>query len=120
MRRASSLLLVFAGGAVGTLLRVGVLALTLGIPEPVAMLAINVCGALLLGVLTGAVRRHAVRLLLGTGLLGGFTSYSAMILLAQPGEDGAWWGLGLAALTVVAGTVAAGVGFRLGSRWGAS
>lgn len=117
MRRARSLLLVFVGGAFGSLLRVGALALPFGLAEPFTMLVVNVLGAFLLGVLLSAVHNASARLLLGTGLLGGFTSYSAMILLATPSASGqsAWVGLGLAALTVVAGVVAAGLGLRVGA-----
>ena len=81
------LALVGAGGMVGTALRE---LLTLTIPSigqfPVATFCINVCGAFLLGVLLETLvrrgqdegRRRTLRLLLGTGLLGGFTTYSAL------------------------------------------
>ena len=113
MPRAFPLLLVFAGGAAGTLLRVGALALPLGLSEPVTMLAINVLGAFALGVVAGGLSSSRLRLLLGTGMLGGFTSYSAMIVLAGP--SGSEWpmGLALAGATVVLGTLAAMLGLRL-------
>jgi CrcB protein len=79
--------LVFAGGTVGTALRE---LLVLAVP-PVAGIAvvivgINIGGAFLLGLLlqtlaghgTDEGRRRQLRLLLGTGLLGGFTTYSAL------------------------------------------
>lgn len=85
--RASSLALVAIGGTAGTAAREG---LTLAIPAvngiPVATFGINVVGAFLLGVLLEALLRRGrddgrhrdLRLLLGTGLLGGFTTYSAL------------------------------------------
>lgn len=78
---------VAAGGAVGTGLRQ---TLTLLIPTvagfPIGTLIINTTGALLLGVLLTVLtrrgpdegRRRALRLLFGTGLLGGFTTYSTL------------------------------------------
>ena len=79
--------LVFVGGAVGTALRE---AFTLSIPMifgiPVATFVINVMGAFLLGVLVETLLRRdpigkgwrARRLFFGTGILGGFTTYSAL------------------------------------------
>jgi CrcB protein len=113
MHRAS-FPLVFAGGAIGAVLRVLALALPLDWSGPFALLAVNVLGAFLLGLVTASIRHEAVRLLLGTGLLGGFTSYSAMVAFAQPG-DGFWHGLGLAFITLVVGTAAAAIGLRIGA-----
>lgn len=84
--RTSSLLLVFAGGAAGTALRAGLL---LALPPsgdlPVTTVGVNVAGSYLLGLLVGALarvpdrgRRRSLRLLLGTGFLGGFTTYSTL------------------------------------------
>lgn len=81
------LLLVFAGGTVGTALREAVLLLgPTGRIIPVVTLGINVVGAFLLGALLETLvrrgpdtgRRRGVRVLLGTGVLGGFTTYSAL------------------------------------------
>lgn len=79
--------LVAAGGTVGTALRALV---TIVIPPlghfPVATFGINILGAFLLGALLESLARRgpdeggrrALRLLLGTGVLGGFTTYSAL------------------------------------------
>lgn len=74
--------LVALGGAIGALLRE---ALTSALPDPSGgfpwtVFAVNVVGCLLLGLVPGLgpVRRHhALRPLLGPGLLGGFTTLSA-------------------------------------------
>jgi CrcB protein len=84
---ASDVLLVAAGGAAGTALRYLVTsAAPSGAGLPAAVLAINVLGAGLLGalleVLTGsgpdAGTSRRIRLLMGTGVLGGFTTYSTL------------------------------------------
>lgn len=70
--------LVMAGGAFGVLAR-WLLTADGGLAiAPV--IAINVTGSILLGVLAGALGDRSPRLkaLFGTGLLGGFTSYSAL------------------------------------------
>lgn len=63
---------------------------------PFATLAVNALGSLLMGLLAGWLGRHGgesseqMRLLLGVGLLGGFTTFSAfsleMVLLIQRGQ----------------------------------
>lgn len=122
-RRPSSLILVFLGGVIGAGCRE---LLMLGFPQhgptPLTLLAINVMGALFLGLLLEALiegqGRGAgrARLLLGTGLLGGFTSYSALALAvtaliveAQPILAIAY-GLG----TVALGAAATAFGIALG------
>ena len=85
-----SYLLVFVGGGIGAALRHGVnrgaLAL-LGPDFPFGTLFVNIVGGLLMGVLAelflvrGAVSQD-LRLFLTTGLLGGFTTFSAFSLEA--------------------------------------
>ncbi|MBT2484487.1 CrcB family protein [Microbacterium sp. ISL-108] len=83
--RLRALLLVAAGGTVGTAARLG---LGFAIPQtdgfPLAVFVANVVGALLIGVLAARPFRALdepaaadLRLLVGTGMLGGFTTYSA-------------------------------------------
>lgn len=84
--------LVVLGGTVGTALRDR---LEAAFPAPVghlpwATFAINISGALLLGCLLELLtlvasesgRRQALQLTLGTGLLGGYTTYSTFVLEA--------------------------------------
>lgn len=81
------MLLVMAGGAIGAGLRyqLGRLALRLAGPDwPWGTFAANVLGGLAMGVLVGMLARidaaEGVRLLLGIGLLGGFTTFSSFSL----------------------------------------
>ncbi|ONG55767.1 chromosome condensation protein CrcB [Pseudoroseomonas deserti] len=85
---ALSLLLVGAGGAAGSILRyaVGVWALAwFGAWLPWGTLAVNVVGSGVIGLLGGAIAAGLpfpaeVRLLAITGVLGGFTTFSAFSL----------------------------------------
>lgn len=81
-------LLVFVGGGIGAALRHavnrGALAL-LGPPFPFGTLIVNVLGSFLMGVLAAALvargeTDQSMRLFLGTGVLGGFTTFSAFSL----------------------------------------
>lgn len=102
-------LAVFFGGGIGSLLRYGVQLLMAphGVP---ATLAVNVVGCLLIGCLGAAGAKlgwnDAARLLLTTGLCGGFTTFSTFGKeTAELLQDGSY---GLAIL-YVAGSVALGV-----------
>lgn len=115
-----ALLLVAAGGAAGALARSG---LDLLVPDgpgglPSGTLLVNVVGCLLLGVLVGARPDDPVlRPLLGTGFLGGFTTFSALAL--QSGRllaDAPAVALAYLALTTATGLGAAAVGLRAGTR----
>jgi CrcB protein len=112
--------LVAAGGTLGTGLRYLISTL---VPRwagvPVATLAINVVGAFLLGALLELLADRSIdagwsrrsRLGLGTGALGGFTTYSALatdtatLALAHPA-----WAVGYATGTVVLGAAASTLG----------
>lgn len=83
------LLLVAAGGAIGAVARylAGVQSLRLfGGGWPYGTLAVNVLGGLAMGVLVavlalrGGADQERWRLLLGVGVLGGFTTFSAFSL----------------------------------------
>ena len=123
---AASLALVAAGGCAGTLVRAALERAWPASPGhlPVTTLALNVVGALALGLLLGALGagRPRLRLALGTGVLGGLTTHSTFILeshrLLTSGGDGGHPVLGTAYLvgSMVAGLVAAGLGLWLAGR----
>lgn len=81
---------------------------------PWATLSVNLLGSLAMGLLAGWLARHGsgqgeqLRLLLGVGLLGGFTTFSAfsleMMLLVQRGQP--LLAVSYAAVSVLAGLTA--------------
>ncbi|PXW75219.1 camphor resistance protein CrcB [Blastomonas natatoria] len=89
--------LVMAGGAIGAALRFQATQLAIRLGQggyPAATLAVNVLGGLLMGILAALVLKGHVaepmRLLVGVGVLGGFTTFSAFSLeLFQMLERGA-------------------------------
>ncbi len=108
-----------AGGAVGVLARALVLA---PVTDPTAVpwvtLGINVAGSLVLGVVVGWFddRRPLLRAFLGTGVMGGFTTYSAFAVATALWLSTPWLAAGLAAASVVLGVVGAVVGLYIGRR----
>ncbi len=124
---ALAVVAVGAGGAVGTALRY---ALSLALPQraalPIGTLAANLIGAFALGALLEVLartrlvgsRREAIRLALGSGVLGGFTTYSAFAvesaLVLRGGSAVA--GVGYAVLTVLLGIIASWFGILLAGR----
>ncbi|MGN7227876.1 fluoride efflux transporter FluC [Dietzia maris] len=126
MRFPAAVALVALGGAVGTYARVVV---SLVVPDPalVATLAVNLVGAFALGYLATRLadgaggeirRRRGVRLLLGTGFCGGFTTYSLIALqaamLMQRGDVPV--AVLYAATTLALGAVATMLGIVLAAR----
>ena len=124
---ASHVALVAAGGTLGTLARFGVAqAWADAAGWPVATFTVNIVGAFALGVLLESlVRRGAegstaqrVRLTLGTGFLGAFTTFSALAIeVERMLADGhianaAAYGLG----SVTIGFAACAVGVALSAR----
>lgn len=76
---------VALGGALGAVARYGVgvlVARAFGLAFPWGTLAVNVLGGFAMGVLTIRVgpEQETMRLLLGVGVLGGFTTFSAFSL----------------------------------------
>jgi CrcB protein len=122
--RMSFLGLALLGGIGGTAARE---AISLAVPAvngiPVAIFAVNIGGAFLLGLLLEALARRGpdegvrrtVRILIGTGFMGGFTTYSALA------ADAAWLmgngapatGIGYGLATVVLGGLATWAGIAV-------
>lgn len=114
-------LIVMLGGACGALARyhLGRLAMSLSGPGfPWGTLAANLIGGFAMGLLAGWLTRFSlhggehIRLLLGVGVLGGFTTFSAFsletVLMIQRGQHG------LAALYVIGSVAGAVLALLLG------
>ena len=121
----TAILQVALGGAVGAVLRyltgIGVLRLFGATPMPLGVLAVNVLGSLLAGLFVAfAAQRGVMHLspLIVTGVLGGFTTFSAFSLEAVAlYERGA---LGLATIYVLANVILSLAALMLGLALGRS
>ncbi|MDN5833089.1 MAG: CrcB family protein [Brevibacterium sp.] len=105
--------LALVGGIFGTAARE---AISLAVPStsgiPWAIFAVNILGAFLLGLLLDALarmgpddgRRRRLRIMVGTGFMGGFTTYSALATdaasLLGEGEVGAGIAYGLGTILI--------------------
>jgi CrcB protein len=99
-------------GAIARLLLDGAVAERAGSPFPWGTLAVNLSGSFALGLVAGAALHGDDYRLLGTGLLGAFTTFSTWMFESHRlGEDGR---LRLGALNVVASLVAGVVAVWLG------
>ena len=113
--------LVFLGGGLGAALRHGVNKLglaTFGPSIPAGTLIVNVVGSLAMGLLIGALAAvpggtsQNLRLFLATGVLGGFTTFSAFSLdaltLWERGQPAAALAYVLASVILSLAAIAAG------------
>jgi fluoride exporter len=115
-----AIFLVMSGGAVGAAMRYGLARLlpvgAAGWPWPT--FAANVLGGLAMGLLAAWLLRigqggENLRLLLGVGLLGGFTTFSAFSLemaqMVQRGQAGMAAGYALASVLLALGALFGGM-----------
>ncbi len=115
-----NLFLVMIGGAVGTAARylVGKAWLaTVGPGYPWGTLTVNLVGGLLMGLLAGSLARfgqggETIRVLLATGVLGGFTTFSAFSLEVMTMIERNDWSaaLGYALISVIGAVGAVALG----------
>ena len=115
-----TLTVIAAGGALGAAARYG---LAVAWPAPVggfpwAIFVVNVSGCLLIGVLMALRPKPLLRHFLGTGVLGGYTTFSAYTLDFQQLVAAGRAGMAVAYLggTLVAALIAVHIGFTV-RRW---
>ncbi|MGZ0747450.1 fluoride efflux transporter FluC [Haloparvum sp. AD34] len=111
-RRAAGFGLVAVGGVVGAVARYAV-AVVLG--ATVGTLAVNVVGAFALGLLVTRATDVRTQLLVGTGALSSFTTYSTFA--AETVVLGTLAGTGYVAATYAGGLAAAAAGIAVGRRF---
>ena len=119
VKGAAELAAVVVGGAIGTAIRLGI---DLGLPHgefPWPTLLINTVGAFVLGMLVARLWPSAptwLRAGLGAGLLGSFTTFSAVAVSLVSLTAAGSWMLALAYLvaTLALGLTAAWLGIRVG------
>jgi CrcB protein len=107
-------------GAVGALARFhldGIVQRRTASGFPAGTLAVNVAGTFLLGLLTGLSVASGTMLVVGTGLLGSFTTFSTWMLeterLAEEGASRA--ALANLAVSLAAGLAAGAAGWAIGA-----
>lgn len=121
------LLCVGAGGFVGAIARYSLALLVdarMGSPFPYATLLINVTGSFVLGVLSGLLEFSSlppeVRLTIGVGFLGAYTTFSTFtyetLRLVEAGDT--VLALAYVAVSVLAGLAAATLGLATGRAFG--
>lgn len=113
-----NVVLIGVGGGLGTALRYAIAvgaARWLGLGFPWGTLAVNVIGSFLLGVVmevagTREIAGVQAKLVLGAGVLGGFTTYSSFNLeTIRLAEQGAYGRAGAYVLATLLGCLLAGV-----------
>lgn len=114
-------IIVALGGALGTALRIGVQSASFAMNVEAAILAaINIAGSVALGYVLVAPRMRAPRrqLFLATGVLGGFTTYSAFTYDAFTGfsQGAVTETLLFVGISLIGGICGALLGSRLGRR----
>jgi len=120
----NTVILVFVGGAVGAMLREFVMLMvpTLVDGLPLDILVANLVAAFLLGLVTALHRRKVltdgVNTLLGTGVMGGLSTFSSFVygsfVLMSASFDGALVSLLYVVASVLLGFVAVLIGLKLG------
>lgn len=117
---AINYLMVFIGGSLGAVCRYAIsiqMKRILSIEFPLATFLINLSGSFLLGILLAAGAGSLMQLLLGTGFLGGFTTFSTFqvenVMLFRKGSYGTL--IAYAVLSAILCIMAAAMGFWIGS-----
>lgn len=84
-------------------------------PFPFGTLAVNISGAVLLGLITGVALPHEVALLAGTAFVGAYTTFSTWMFETQrlAEERQIWTALANLGVSVVLGIAAAATGLAI-------
>jgi CrcB protein len=108
-----------AAGAVGTLLRFSVDSAVMRAfrrPFPLGTLAVNLSAALLLGLVVGLTTTGRTQTIVGTGLLGGYSTFSTWMLETRQlyADRRAGWAVANLVVSVLGGVLGVVVGRAIG------
>jgi len=111
-----AVVLIGGAGSVARFLADGVVAAAAGRDFPVGTLAVNLSGAVILGLLTGLALGHDQALLAGTAAVGSYTTFSTWMLETQRLAEERQHRKALAnvVLSLAAGIAAAALGRLIG------
>ncbi len=117
---ARDIALVFAGGCIGGLIRSGLFAI---LSTLYALFVVNIAGAFILGYTLEALirsskdqtKQKSLRLFLGTGMMGAFTTYSSFIAFIATLIQGRALTIAVSIVfaMLIAGVIAATIGIKL-------
>ena len=112
----AGVVLIGGAGSVARFLADGLVGSAAGRGFPFGTFAINVSGAVILGLLTGLALGHDQALLAGTAAVGSYTTFSTWMLETQRLAEERQHGKALAnvVLSLVAGVAAAALGRSIG------
>ena len=111
-----AVVLIGGAGSVARFLADGVVGSAAGRDFPVGTLAVNLSGAVILGLLTGLALSHDQALLAGTAAVGSYTTFSTWMLETQRLTEERQHGKALVnvILSLAAGVAAAALGRLIG------
>ena len=112
-----AVVLIGGAGSVARFLADGVVGSAAGRDFPVGTLAVNLSGAVILGLLTGLALGHDQALLAGTAAVGSYTTFSTWMLETQRMAEERQHGKVIAniAVSLVLGVAAAALGRLIGT-----
>lgn len=120
MKIIRNIVVVFLGGALGGIARYGLNQLVGDPTNLVGTTIENLSGSFLLALLTAYAvdsdLSDALVLGLGTGLIGGYTTFSTLMLATVTNIEAPSRTLGLLLVNLIGGALLAGLGYYLGDR----
>ena len=113
----TAVVLIGGAGSVLRFLADGLVSSTAGRDFPFGTLAVNISGAVILGLLTGMALGHDQALLAGTAAVGSYTTFSTWMLETQRMAEERQHGKAIAniAISLVLGVAAAALGRLIGA-----
>ncbi len=114
----AAVVLIGGAGSVARFLVDGLVSSAADRDFPFGTLAVNISGAVILGLLTGLALSHEAALLAGTAAVGSYTTFSTWMLETQRMTEERKWVAAIAnvAVSLVLGVAAAALGRLIGAQ----